>query len=790
MSAVLLSLLVAAAPAAPQTNLLLVTVDTLRADRVGAYGYAPAQTPAIDRLAREGVLLEDAVVQVPQTRPSHASILTGLLPYEHGLRDNSSPPLEKRFVTLAERLQSMGYATGGFVGAYPVSADSGLDQGFEHFDDPFAVLGKRRGSEERSERRAAEVVGAALGWLEHEKQRPFFAWIHLFDPHAPYEPPPPYRERFPKSPYDGEIAYADSQLARLLGWLDGSGLADHTLVVVTSDHGEGLGDHGEDEHLLFLYDTTLKVPLLLRWPGRLPAGRRVSGQFRSVDLVPTLVDLLGGGTPEGTSGASRAADLRQGRELPDNESYAESLYGQLHHGWAPLHALRGEGWKFIDAPRPELYRLTEDPGERRNRFDERGSVAEAMRRRLHTAYAAQAPPPSEAVLDAAAAERLAALGYVGGAFFSGAPSGADPKDKIGEFQEYRHETTAAIELFGKRDYAGAERILRRLSRPVPTPDGQLRERKSFNVSFYLGRSLLEQGRAREAIGPLAEAAALSPSSVPAQLQLARAHAAAGEIETGLAAAERGLKLAPASAPLLQLQGRLLLLRGDTAGGRRALEKARDADPADAATRVALADLYRGLGEAERARAEAEAAVRAAPAWAGAHVAYGLALGAVGQEARAAEELREALRREPDQPDALFFLAAVERRAGRPAAAVPLLERLVARTPGYPGAGDALAGARAEAAPPAQGTVSLRLLRVTDAERAEALLARLRAGADFAALAREASADASASNGGLLGDVSLADLALPLRRAAAALAPGETSPVVRTESGYVILRRDH
>jgi len=788
------ALLLALAPA-ERPNLLLVTIDTLRADRVGAYGHAAAATPSLDRLAREGVLVEDAVVQVPQTRPSHASLFTGRQPYEHGIRDNFSPPLTGH-ATLAERLREAGYSTAAFIGAYPVSRESGLDRGFLAYDDPFGGGAPRRGRADRSERPASEVVDAALAWLGKPAGPPFFAWVHLFDPHAPYAPPAPYRKRFAKEPYDGEVAYADSQVGRLLEWLDRSGHAGRTLVVVTSDHGEGLGDHGEDEHLFFVYDSTLRVPLLLRWPGRLPAAR-VAGQFRSVDLMPTLLELLGlPAVP--SSGASRAAELGQGRGLPDNESYAESLYGQLHFGYAPLRALRAEGWKYIDTPRPELYSLREDPGETRNRMADRDQVARALSQRLGT-YDSGPARAAEVAIDPEAAERLAALGYVGGAFFTGPPSGADPKDKIGEFQEYRRDSLAAIDRFRRRDFAGAVRVLQKLARPVPTGDGKVSERRSFNVSFYLGRSLLELRRFEEAVPHLKQAAELSPSALFAWLELARAQAGANQAKDAMASVERGLQLGPENPDLHHLKGRLLAAAGQVAAARQSFEKASRLDPEDPLVHVDLSSLHRGQGNASEALAAADTAVRLDPRSADAHVARGLALGAAGREAEAGKAFREALRLPPDQPDALFFAAATELRAGRAAEAVSLLERLVKAAPAYPGASDLLARARREsstapkaspaaargAPPPRDSAIRVRLVRVRDRARAEQIAGRLAGGADFAAVARESSEDPGAD----LGSLPATDLAEPLQRAASALAPGQVSAVLETPDGFVLLKRE-
>jgi choline-sulfatase len=776
------------APQGGPTNLLFITIDTLRADRLGAYGFPGAVSPAIDGLARDGVLMEDAIASVPLTRPSHATLFTGRQPYEHGIRDNFSKPLDPATPTLATVLKGRGYATGGFIGAYPVSRDSGLQRGFDRYDDPFVAESSRATREDRSERRGSEVVDQALGWLRTPRSAPFFAWVHLFDPHHPYDPPAPFAQRFAKDRYAGEVAYTDSQVQRLLDWIDSAGLRSSTLVVVTADHGEGLGDHGEDEHGFFVYDTTLRVPLVLRWPGRLPGGARVSGQFRSVDLLPTLLDLLGAGTTA-TSGASRAGLLRAGGRIPDNEGYIESMYASLHFGCAPLRGLRAEGWKYIDAPRAELYRITEDPGETRNRMDDRGSLASAMRTHLEAKDRGEVAAAVPAAGDAAAAERLAALGYVAGGFFSGAPTGTDPKDKIQEFQSFTRDVSRGVRLFEAREYAAAARLLTRLRASTPLPGGKVLERRSFNVEYFLGRSLLELRRFAEAVPPLTRAVAISPYAIPAYVYLSRAQAAAGRGRDALATVERGLTRASANADLHQMKGRVLLRSGDPAGARASLERARDLDPRNPLVRVDLATLHRTEGRLEQALLESAEAVRLAPSLAEAQVAHGLVLGAQGREDLAAGAFRAALKTHPGDPDALFFLGTIEMRSGRSAEARPLFERLVKEAPRYPGAQEALAQASASAAPAPAGAIHLRLLRVGDRARLEDALRRAAAGEDFADLARALSEDASASRGGDLGLVRLADLAEPLKSAAAGLRPGTVSGVFEMAGGFVVVKRE-
>jgi choline-sulfatase len=780
---VILSFLLAAATA---PNVVLVTIDTLRADHVGAYGYRAGQTATLDRLALEGVLVEEAVVQVPQTRPSHASIMTGRYPYEHGIRDNYSAPLPASTPTLASVFLDHGWDTAGFIGAYPVARPSGLDQGFTTFDDPFGA-GDATTRDARTERRAGEVVDHALAWLGRPRSKPFFLWVHLYDPHAPYEPPSPWRERFAKAPYDGEVAYADAQIGRLVAWLDAKGLRGQTLIVATADHGEGLGEHGEDEHMFFVYDSTLKVPLLLCWPGRLPAGARVRGQFRSVDLFATVLELVGVKAPP-TSGVSRAAFLRQDGRIPDNESYAETLYPQIHFGYAPLRALRAEGWKYIEAPRAELYRLPDDPGETRNLALDRAPVASAIHDRLATHDRHGPAAPGQPAIDPDTEARLAALGYVGGGPAPGAPSGADPKDHIHEVQTYQREMRDAMRLYNARDVDGALRLYGHLAAFTGIP--------SFNVEYYFGRCLFEKRRFLEAIPHLEKAAQMAPTrrtasglaAAPIYAWLGQAYAGAGQDAKALSTLEQGLTVAPLNPELLRAKGSVLLRRGDLAGARVNLERARDIDATDPRLHAELANLRRNLGDLPQALAEAEEALRIDPKSVEGHVARGLALGALRREEDAAAAFEQALQLAPDDADALFYLGVVELRAGRVEAAVSLLSRLVQKAPDYPQARSTLALARDRVvAPP--GSVRLRLLRVADRSQAEKIAARLKGGESFAAVAQSESADASAAQGGDLGNVRLEDLAEPVRSAAAALAPGEISPVLDTPAGFVLLRRE-
>jgi arylsulfatase A-like enzyme len=389
----------------PTIGVLLVTLDTARADRLSPYGFMDARMPHLERLAREGVLFEQAFTVAPLTLPAHASLFTGLLPPSHAVRDNADQPLAAAHTTLAERLQARGFRTGAFVGSVVLQSDRGLAQGFDTYRD----VGPQAGVSAR-QRPGNLVVDEAIEWLEGAAGSPFMLWAHLYDAHAPYEPPAPFRAAH-TDPYVGELLFADAQLGRLLEALDRLHLTDRTIVIVAGDHGEGLGDHGEETHGLLLYDSVLRVPLIVRAPAVRP--RRVAHVVSLVDVAPTVLELLGIDAPR-SDGRSLAESLNGGRI--DAEAYAESLY-PMRMGLAPVHTLRDGRFKLIDGPRPELYDLHTDPFEEHNLIDTRPRVAGAMGSRLG-ALAGLGPRHEKADLTAPVSrevrDRLGALGYVVG----------------------------------------------------------------------------------------------------------------------------------------------------------------------------------------------------------------------------------------------------------------------------------------------------------------------------------------------------------------------------------------
>ena len=439
-------------------NVLLITLDTTRADHIGCYGYKKAQTPTLDGLARDGALFESCITPTAYTLPSHSSIMTGLYPPAHGVRINGEAALPASNVTLAERLVAKGYRTAAFVGAFVLDGRWGISQGFQHYDDNFKLGQDQRLDLARVRRPGNQVVDAALQWLNQPGSQPFFAWVHLYDAHAPYQPS-----------YDGAITFADAQVGRLLK----SVKKDNTIIIVVADHGEGLGDHGEDEHGYFIYDYAVHVPLIIRIPG-MPV-QRITPQVRTIDIAPTVMDLVAGETPKEMQGQS-LLPLMQGRTEPVRYAYSESMATKLQYGWAALYGMRTNDFKFIQAPRSELYDLKQDPTENANQLDANRRAASQLRAelaRVREESDRRAPKVEEANVDPETMRKLASLGYLGGGSSAVAKddsSLADPKDKLHLFDSIGY----AAGLIYKNDYQKATQVLEIVLKDDPNiPQAQL-----------------------------------------------------------------------------------------------------------------------------------------------------------------------------------------------------------------------------------------------------------------------------------------------------------------------------
>ncbi len=588
-------------------NLLLITLDTTRADRLGSYGYRLGATPRLDRLGREGVVVQTAMAVTPLTLPSHCSLMTGLYPPRHGVRDNADFRLPDGEVTLAERLRQAGYRTDAVVGSIVLSGALGISQGFDSYDEPAPktiASGGEIAFQEILERRATEVTDKALTRLDAVGNKPFFLWVHYFDPHSTYDPPEPFRSRFAKNLYDGEIAYVDHEVGRLLDRLSAQQKLDTTLVVVIADHGESLGEHGEPTHGVFIYDATMHVPLLLRWPAKLRAGTRYRNVMSGVDLAPTILELLGQPPLEPSQGKSHAAALSGRGSITREPVYLETLFPSRAFGWSPLYGLRDEAHKYIAAPDPELFELAADPLEARNLLPaepQRGAPwqkqLEARMASMGTADVAASDPA-----DAERLERLRSLGYVSGGPASSdntAVGGRDPKKMIaiaGQLDQARH-------LLTSQNVAGARQIAER----ILTTDPQ-------NPSAHEVRGL-----------------ALS-------LQ--------GDREGGLSALQTAARLAPTTFEHLRNLGVALQQMGRSSEAVVAFRSALSIQPDAAATRFTLGVALLSAGDAAGAVSELQAAIRGGYTSSGARGALAAALERTGATGEAEQQLRTALVADP------------------------------------------------------------------------------------------------------------------------------------------------
>ena len=435
---------------ASRTNVVLVSIDTLRSDRLPAYGYGGVDTPAIDRLAADGVVFERAFTHVNVTLPSHVSLFSGLLPVQHGVRDNVGYRLGKSAPTLASELGAHGYATGGFVSSYVLRSWTGIGRGFDVYDDGVQFQSARQLWE--LQRLGSETLSAASDWLEGIGDSPFFLFLHLYEPHAPYSPPAPFADRY-DDPYDGEVAAADGVVGGLIRRLEELGFYDETLVILLSDHGEGLMDHGEMDHLIFVYREVLQVPLIVKLPGGEQAGLRVAVNAQLADVAPTIYRLLGIEGPGGLVGTSLFDLESLPEEGASRQIVSESVYPRIHFGWSDLASIVEDDLHFIDSPDPELFRFLEDPGERTNVIQEERAAARRLRAALG---AVDRTLESEAEVDPETRERLESLGYLSGGAAATTGPLADPKSRIGVVADL----VRATGMVDRGDLAEAESLLR------------------------------------------------------------------------------------------------------------------------------------------------------------------------------------------------------------------------------------------------------------------------------------------------------------------------------------------
>ncbi len=630
-------------------NIVLITVDTTRADRMGFLGSQRGLTPNLDRLAQQSVVFTRAYAQVPLTAPSHATILTGTYPQFHQV-NNFGVWLAPDLPYAPEILRARGYHTAAFVGAVALDPEMhmapGFDRGFDTYDAGFNQGPPGADRYHTTERRAGVVVAHALAWLNQHPRGPFFLWVHLYDPHDPYDPPEPYKSRYKSALYDGEIAYVDSAVGKLLSQLRRRGRYENSVIAVMADHGEALGDHGEDTHGMFLYDETIQVPLLFKLPGERSAGERIEKRVGLVDVLPTILRAVGIAVPEEVQGESllgmmKAAPAGMGGGGPATETsaerpaYAETDYPNSSFGWSSLRSLRTGKYLFVEAPRRELYDQAADPKAERNLAPASKAVADTLAGqtdafRRTTSSSREAPKVN---LDPGQQEKLAALGYFAGgnapAGGGGKETGVDPKDKIQisnvlhrvellqNEQHYQEAIVLLEQVIAKepdtyiayRQLSQCYMSLQEYEKAVPVLRKATKLRPdSLKEHFQLGVALFEMEDFEASVLEFQRVVAMAPDPGPAHIFLANAYTRANRLPEAIKECERVLASAPDDYGANVLLGHVLELSGEYEAALPKLKKAAALQPKEAEPHTFLAEVYVKLGrktEVARERAEAK-----------------------------------------------------------------------------------------------------------------------------------------------------------------------------------------
>ena len=649
-------------------SVLLITIDTLRADALGAYGHAGDPTPGMDRLAARGVRFDDAHAHNVVTLPSHANILSGRYPMDHGVRDNAGFRFPSRLETMATLLRARGYRTAAFVSAFPLDSRFGLGRGFEVYDDRFVGTGARPAFLE-ADRRGTETVGLATRWLASVRGQRSFCWVHLYEPHFPYRPPEPFASRFRGDPYLGEVAAADAALGPLVEPILAAGAGGRTLVLLTADHGESLGDHGEATHGIFAYEATLRVPLILYQP-RLLAPRVVATPVRHVDLLPTVLDALSLPIPEGLAGRSlMPVATGRGGAAPAPDSYFEALSGQLDRGWAPLRGVLRGGMKYVDLPIPELYDLRRDPGESTNLFRARPRQAEQMRRVLVSLTAAD-QETARGAESAETRDRLRSLGYAGAGSSPPRPRYGEPDDpkRLIALDRMLQEVFG---LYVSGDLAGAILRCREL----------VRHRPGMALShLYLAQLERESGDLRSAGEALRRALALDPGDAVIASQLGAVLTQAGRAAEAAALLEPFARRAEPDVDVLVTRGLALAKMGRSQEALAGLDRAREQAPSNAMVLVDAGTVHLIAGEPDKARQAFEAALAIDPDVARAHSSLAFLAAESGRPREALERFQKAVALDPREHERLLALGLLLWQRGRAAEARPYLDLFVASAP--------------------------------------------------------------------------------------------------------------
>ena len=624
----------------PNLNVVIITIDTLRADHLGCYGDKQIRTPNIDALASESARFERAYTPVPVTLPAHTVIFTGTYPVFSGMHDFSGNKLSPKQPTLASVLKRQGYTTGAVIGSAVLDSRFGLNQGFDFYYDHFDFNRLQESNLEEMERPGNVVADVALDWLGKNRQNKFFLWMHLYDPHYPYHPPAPYSEQYKDRLYDGEIAFADVQVGRLISFLKANNIYRNTLIVLSGDHGESLGEHGEKTHGFFIYNATLHVPVLIHLPGT-PSTKTVSELVSLADLMPTVLEVLKVEIPAEVQGQGLLPLMVPKKAEESRNLYAETFLPRLHFNWSELRAVETDRYQFIDAPKPELYDLSKDPGETQNLYADKKAVAGELRNRLTTLlgqYSAGPELAEKTGLDPALMERLKSLGYAG---FSGGGSPTvsdrslpDPKDRI---QTYELISDAIAESQHGEYQSSAEKLAVALKT----------EPNSVPIHYLLGLNYYRLREFPQAVEQLQQVLQLSPDYALAVFQLGLAYARSGDFDQAIQTLKHALELDSTNFSAAYNLGAAYLRKEMVPEAMAAFRQTISIAPEYAPGHRALGEILLYEEKVDESLAELRQAADLDPHDAGTHAALAKALSAKGLNAEADDEIRKAQQSRPD-----------------------------------------------------------------------------------------------------------------------------------------------
>jgi len=655
-------------------NLLLITIDTLRADHLGCYGYQQIKTPTIDNLAAQGIMFTQAITPAPITLPAHASIMTGLYPIQHGVRNNGNFILGQEVRTLAEIMKEHGFQTAACVGAFVLDSIFGLDQGFDFYEDRLPARGKPT-EILYNERKAEEITHLGLTWLREHGGGKFFLWLHYFDPHAIYSPPAPFAQAYPKCPYDGEIAYTDKCLGDLISGMEKMGLSERTIIILTADHGESLGEHGEATHAIFIYEPTIRVPLIIKAPADLlPRGKSCGAMVSNMDILPTVLDLYGFSPIPGLAGQSLLPLIRGQTKEIHQQLLCESLSPELNFGWSRLEGIRTPAWKYIQAPRPELYHLSEDSREMKNLAAQDAKLSAHWKRNLErlkkSSSPAAAPETARQVeMSAEIRARLKSLGYVWTRPVAGRKTqGQDPKDMIylidyldqGISYLYAHLYDQAMLCFQKIIQANPENTAAHVN---------------------LGRVYQEKRLFDQAEASFKTALSLNPDDIDAHNQLGLIYYHKGNFELALDEFKRAL----AWAQYPEIYHNLSLAcdkLGRSNEAMAAIEKALQIDPNYAQAHNQAGNLFFSQANLDKAASHFETALKIDPQNVSAYHNLGLIYGQQGKPELAIQYCQRAISLDPNSPEAHNNLGSIYLSQGRFSEALAELGKALSLRPNY------------------------------------------------------------------------------------------------------------